>query len=74
MQLRRYEVPCYELNCEKCNNKLDIFCRYSELEYLRCEKCSGSMKQIIGAPGCFIFKGEGFYETEHGKQQYNRGK
>lgn len=33
--------------------------------------CGREMQRLISRPGGFVFKGEGFYATEYGRQEYN---
>ena len=38
------------------------------------EHCDTPMEKLISSPSRFIFKGSGFYATDHGKQGYGLNK
>lgn len=68
-------MPRYDFNCKDCDNVQEEYMTLSEhgKKEIICNKChSKNTIQVISAPVGFSFHGEGFYETEHGKQQYNK--
>ena len=57
-------MPIYEYKCEKCGYTFEVFTDYSHNGSRRCPECKALAKRIISAPGV-IFKGSGFYSTDH---------
>jgi putative FmdB family regulatory protein len=62
-------MPTYDYECEKCKIEFEEFHGITE-EYKPCPKCGGKTNRLIGSGGAVIFKGAGFYVTEHRSRQY----
>ncbi|MDD5189994.1 MAG: zinc ribbon domain-containing protein [Dehalococcoidales bacterium] len=65
-------MPIYEFECKKCHHKFDLKRGYGEFQDAVCPACKGK------APRCFsavpvIFKGSGFYITDHRKPEASEG-
>ena len=58
-------MPTYLYECENCG-RFEKMQKISEDALEKCPECGGEVKKIIGNPG-IIFKGSGFYSTDHGK-------
>ncbi|MGM0438165.1 MAG: FmdB family zinc ribbon protein [Bacillota bacterium] len=59
-------MPTYLYECEKCG-RFEKMQKISEDKLEKCPKCGSEVKKIIGNPG-IVFKGSGFYTTDHGKK------
>ncbi len=57
-------MPTYLYECENCG-RFEEFQKITDEPLAECPDCGGDVKRIIGAPGV-IFKGSGFYSTDHG--------
>jgi len=60
-------VPTYEYQCEHCGYKFEKFQNMSDEPLKECPKCKGNVKRLIGKGMGIIFKGSGFYATDHRK-------
>jgi putative FmdB family regulatory protein len=71
-------MPTYEYVCEKCGHEFEKFQSISAGTLRTCPKdlCGqkkwgrGRVKRQIGAGAGFIFKGTGFYITDHRSEGY----
>jgi predicted nucleic acid-binding Zn ribbon protein len=41
---------------------------------VRCPKCKGKLKRLVGAGAGFLFKGSGFYATDYRSSSYQEKK
>jgi len=65
-------VPIYEYKCEKCGYAFEVFSGFSHNGTRRCPRCKGRAKRVISAPSV-IFKGSGFYVTDHKESRASAG-
>ena len=65
-------MPTYEYECSKCEHKFERLQSMKESPVKFCPKCKGRVKRIISAGAGFIFKGSGFYATEHRSENYKK--
>lgn len=67
-------MPTYEYECQKCGKVFDVFQKMSDKPLSQCQdkKCKGRVKRLIGAGVGFIFKGAGFYATDHRSASYKK--
>jgi putative FmdB family regulatory protein len=71
-------MPTYEYVCEKCGHQFEKFQRISAAPLAICpqELCAqrpwgkGKVKRLISAGAGLIFKGTGFYITDHRSEKY----
>ncbi|MCK4519537.1 MAG: zinc ribbon domain-containing protein [Candidatus Omnitrophica bacterium] len=63
-------MPTYEYECQKCEDKFEIFQSMSAEALKRCKKCGGRLKRLIGTGAGIIFKGSGFYATDYRSSDY----
>ena len=61
-------MPTYSYQCSKCEHVFDVFHGMSEKPRVKCERCAGRCKRLIGTGAGVIFKGSGFYETDYKKK------
>lgn len=58
-------MPIYTYRCENCGVQFDRHQKFSDNPLVRCPECNkNSLKKII-APVGIVFKGSGFYATDH---------
>ncbi len=58
-------MPTYEYRCTRCHYKFETVHRVGE-SVDRCERCGGPVRRVFSPPA-LIFKGSGFYVTDHRK-------
>src|SRR5208283_5331771 len=71
-------MPTYEYQCEKCNQRFEVFQSMKDEAYTVCPKefCrleawgAGTVKRLIGTGAGLIFKGSGFYITDYRSPGY----
>ena len=59
-------MPTYDYQCEECGITFERFQHFSEEPVKVCPECGGPVHRVI-APVGVIFKGSGFYVTDHSK-------
>jgi putative FmdB family regulatory protein len=58
-------MPVYTYRCESCGIQFERHQNYSDKSLTRCPECSKkSLKKVI-SPVRVVFKGSGFYATDH---------
>ena len=65
-------MPTYDYECEKCAKKFEVKRGFHETGEVRCPKCKGKAQRVFTAPP-LIFKGSGFYVTDHRKKDSSEG-
>jgi len=60
-------MPVYEYVCESCSERFEIKQKFTDAPLSICPRCSGSIHRVI-QPAKIVFKGSGFYVTDHGNQ------
>lgn len=63
-------MPVYEYICESCTERFEIKQKFTDDPLNICPRCSGSIHRVI-QPTRVVFKGSGFYVTDHGKNANN---
>ena len=63
-------MPTYEYKCSNCGHRFEEFMAISDNHQITCPICNAPSKRLISAGGGIIFKGHGFYETDHRKPEY----
>lgn len=66
-------MPVYDLFCEKCDHQEEFFSHVMTSDFGQCPKCAIVLKKKL-APVTSIFRGPGFYATEHGNAKFNNYK
>ena len=57
-------MPIYIIKCINCNIEKEIFCKYSDLEEMKCPECSSNLANI---PCITSFKVNGYsYKNGYG--------
>ena len=57
-------MPTYEYKCKDCGIVFERFQHFSEQPVTTCPECGASVQRVIQPVG-IIFKGKGFYVTDH---------
>ncbi len=66
------KMPTYEYECEKCGHKFEVFQSITAEPLKKCPKCNGKIRRLIGTGAGLIFKGSGFYATDHRSKDYKK--
>jgi len=67
-------MPTYEYECQKCGHRFEEFQSMTAKPLVRCPKCRGKLKRLIGAGAGLLFKGSGFYSTDYRSSSYREKK
>ncbi len=57
-------MPLYEYQCQSCGVRFERRQPFSEAPLKECPECGGQVQRLI-QPAGIIFKGSGFYVTDH---------
>lgn len=57
-------MPLYEYECSSCGGRLERRQRFDEAPLRECPACGGILARLLQPVG-IIFKGPGFYSTDH---------
>ena len=58
-------MPTYDYRCKACGHALELFHGMSETPAPDCPKCDRACERMISGGARLIFKGNGFYATDH---------
>jgi len=58
-------MPIYTYRCENCGVQFERQQSYSEPSLTRCPECSKKTLRKVYLPVGIVFKGSGFYATDH---------
>lgn len=58
-------MPIYTYRCESCGVNFDRRQKFSEQPLTRCPECGKKSLHKVYAPVGIVFKGSGFYVTDH---------
>jgi putative FmdB family regulatory protein len=61
-------MPTYEYECNLCRNRFDRRQRFDDEPVSICPQCQGRARRVFHAVP-ILFKGSGFYCTDHGRGQ-----
>lgn len=71
-------MPTYTYRCENCGVQFERQQHFSEQPLTRCPECSRKTLRKVYTPVGIVFKGSGFYSTDHrsssGSVRSNGGK
>ena len=65
-------MPTYEYKCQKCDHRFEEFQSMTDEPVKTCPLCGGEVKRLISGGGGLLFKGNGFYITDHRSESYKR--
>ncbi|MFP4521030.1 MAG: FmdB family zinc ribbon protein [Fibrobacterota bacterium] len=64
-------MPTYEYECRKCGKTLEKFQKMTARPIKKCPDCGeNTLERIISGGAGFLFKGDGFYETDYRSSEY----
>ncbi|KAA3646781.1 MAG: zinc ribbon domain-containing protein [Chloroflexi bacterium] len=58
-------MPVYTYHCEECEHEFDAQQSFSEDALKKCPNCSKLALRKVYKPARVVFKGSGFYVTDH---------
>jgi putative FmdB family regulatory protein len=58
-------MPVYTYRCENCGVQFERQQKFSEQPLTRCPECSKKTLRKVYTPVGIVFKGSGFYSTDH---------
>ena len=65
-------MPTYEYRCRDCGRDFEVFQRMSDRPGAPCPGCGRPAERLISGGAGFLFKGDGFYITDHRSEDYRR--
>jgi putative FmdB family regulatory protein len=58
-------MPIYTYRCENCGVQFDQTQKFSDPQLTKCPECGKKTLQKVYTPVGIVFKGSGFYATDH---------
>ena len=58
-------MPTYTYRCQSCGVQFDKIQKFSDKPLTRCPECRTGTVRRIPQPSAIIFKGSGWYSTDH---------
>jgi putative FmdB family regulatory protein len=58
-------MPIYTYRCENCGFRFDQSQKFSDAPLTKCPECGKKTLQKVYSPVGIVFKGSGFYATDH---------
>ncbi len=58
-------MPTYEYLCKSCGHRFEIWQKMSDESLTICPECGANIRRVV-YPAGIVFKGSGFYKTDHG--------
>ena len=66
-------MPTYDYRCQSCGHEFEAFQKISDTPLSKCPVCGKKVERLIGGGLGVIFKGSGFYSTDHKKSKSTSG-
>ena len=67
-------MPTYDYVCDACNHQFEEFQSITAVALKKCPKCrKQKLRRLIGAGAAIVFRGTGFYSTDHRSASYKKG-
>jgi putative FmdB family regulatory protein len=63
-------MPTYEYQCRACAQRFEARQSIMASPRRRCPRCGKKVDRLISAGAGFLFKGSGFYTTDHRSRPY----
>jgi len=57
-------MPTYEYLCQDCSHRFEVWQRITDEPLSICSECGGHIRRVY-YPAGIVFKGSGFYKTDH---------
>ncbi|HEY3118031.1 MAG TPA: FmdB family zinc ribbon protein [Chloroflexota bacterium] len=64
-------MPLYVYACQKCGETLERMQSFSADPLTECDECGGALRRVMQPVG-IVFRGSGFYSTDHGRGSKGR--
>jgi len=61
-------MPLYDYKCAKCKKVFEVEHKPKGMPMKFCPSCGGELKRVFSSAG-IVFKGSGFYVTDHKKPE-----
>ncbi len=58
-------MPTYEYLCQTCSHRFDVWQKMTDEPLQTCPECGNHIRRVL-YPAGIVFKGSGFYKTDHG--------
>jgi putative FmdB family regulatory protein len=65
-------MPIYTYRCENCGVQFERHQKFSDQPLTRCPECGKNLRKVYTPVG-IVFKGSGFYTTDHRSPSGTRG-
>lgn len=65
-------MPTYEYLCQKCSHRFETWQKMTDEPLTVCDECGGPIRRIL-FPAGIVFKGSGFYKTDHASSSNGNG-
>jgi len=65
-------MPTYDYRCTKCEHRFEVFHGIKDERPRRCPRCRGRAKRVPAGGAGLLFKGSGFYITDHRSDSYKK--
>ncbi|HEX9916171.1 MAG TPA: FmdB family zinc ribbon protein [candidate division Zixibacteria bacterium] len=65
-------MPTYEYECTACGHQFEESQKMTDKPIEICPKCKGKVKRKISGGAGVLFKGSGFYITDHRSESYKK--
>ncbi len=63
-------MPTYQYKCPECGYEFEEFQKMVDSPIETCPKCKGNTHRLVSGGAGFLFKGSGFYITDHRSSGY----
>jgi putative FmdB family regulatory protein len=67
-------MPTYQYKCSKCEYEFEEFQKMTDPPVESCPKCMGKTRRMVTGGAGFLFKGSGFYVTDHRSDAYKESR
>ena len=57
-------MPTYEYLCRECSHRFETWQKMTDDSLTTCPECGGNIRRVL-FPASVVFKGSGFYKTDH---------
>ena len=57
-------MPTYEYLCRTCTHRFETWQKMTDEPLTTCPECGGTIRRVL-FPAGVVFKGSGFYKTDH---------
>jgi putative FmdB family regulatory protein len=65
-------MPTYEYRCTACGREFEELQAINDPPLEKCPQCGQAVERLLSAGAGFIFKGAGFYATDHRSKEYTK--